>query len=602
MRRRTKIIFYGIAYCALLCISLKVEVSYLRRAFSRMELHYGGILLDLPGCKFPKYSAFHWTMRLVSLVERSPSQRSCSKPSVVYLSGRTLMLDRRLLHERYGLVAEQLICASREILRQTRTTTPDNLYFKAPQQPVRFGEALSGEYIEVSCETNSTALFKEYFMIPRKKNGDRAPYPDQLSVLVLGLDSTSRLNFNRRLKKTRRFLMTELNAFEFLGYNKVGENSFPNQMPLLTGLSGPNVLSIYQDAYFDSLPHLWSAYKMRGYTTLFLEEMAHAGLFTFPDLKGFVNPPADYYSRPIALAIDAEHKLMPALCAGSRLKTGIYLDYVRDVLSRENKAFAYVWISDVPHENHTHLTILDDPLEGFLRDLTSLGVLERTALLFLSDHGVRYGSIRLTEAGRHEDLTPFAFLALPAWFLRNHPEAAVQLEVNQRRLVTAYDFHATLLSLADLPSLRAKPTLKGLSLVGPVPPQRSCNDAFVPDHFCACLGSRGRVENASQAEALGRFGVAYINAQAGVHFPRLCRIWSLASVDEAEVLGGDIAGKVLFRLRLTTTPTAHFEVYGMIKNSTYDNRRVVFVQRLDKYSNETKCLPLSRMQHLCMCK
>ncbi|XP_072144505.1 uncharacterized protein [Dermacentor andersoni] len=572
----------------------------MRGVFSRMELHYSGLLLDLPGCKFPKYSAFHWTMRLVSLVERSPSQRLCSKPAVVYLSGSTLMLDRRLLHERYGLVAEQLTCASREISRQTGAMTPDNLYFKTPQQPARFGEVLSGEYVQVSCGTNSTALFKEYFMMPRKNKGDQASYTGQLSILVLGLDSTSRLNFNRRLKKTRRYLTTELNSFEFLGYNKVGENSFPNQMPLLTGLSGPNVLSIYQDAYFDSLPHLWSAYSTRGYRTLFLEEMAHAGLFTFPDLKGFVNPPADHYPRPIALAIDAEEK--SSFCAGSRLKTGVYLDYVRDMLSMENKLFAYVWISDVPHENHTHLTILDDPLEGFLRDLTSLGVLERTALLFLSDHGVRYGSIRLTEAGRHEDLTPFAFLALPAWFLRDHPEAAVQLEVNQRRLVTAYDFHATLLSLADLPLLRAKPTLKGLSLVGPVPAQRSCGDAFVPDHFCACLGARGRVKNVAQAEALGRFGVAYINAKAGFHFPRLCHLWSLASVDEAEVLGGDVAGKVLFRLKLTTTPMAHFEVYGKIRNSTYDARWVVFVQRLDKYSNETKCLPLSRWQHLCRCK
>ncbi|KAL1419816.1 hypothetical protein MTO96_004725 [Rhipicephalus appendiculatus] len=566
MRHKTKVTLYGIAYCTFVFVFLKFEVSYMRRAFSRMDLHYGGLLLDLPGCKFPEYSTFHWTMRLVSLLEQSAMQ-TCSKAAVVYLSGNALMLDGRLLRERYGLVADQLVCASREILRRTGVAIPDARYLKAPPQQVTFGEALR-----------------------------------QLSVLVLGLDSTSRLNFNRRLKKTRRYLTTELKAFEFLGYNKVGENSFPNQMPLLTGLSGPNTLSIYQNTYFDSLPHLWSAYKMRGYTTLFLEEMAYVGLFTFPDLKGFANPPADYYTRPIVLAIDMEAKITPALCAGSRLKTGVYLEYVRNVLSMANKTFAYVWIGDIPHQNHTELAILDDPLEGFLRDLTSLGVLERTALFFLSDHGVRYGSIRVTEAGRHEDLTPFAFVALPAWFLRQHPQAAVHLEANQRRLVTAYDFHATLLSLADLPSLRAQSTLKGLNLMGPVPPRRSCDDAFVPIHFCACLGSRGRVNDIAQAKSLGRFGVAYINAQAALHFPRLCHSWSLASVDEAEVLGGEVAGKVLFRLRLTTAPTAHFEIHGTIRNATYDTRRVTFVQRLDKYSNETNCLPMSRWQYLCTCK
>ncbi|KAH6929877.1 hypothetical protein HPB50_006440 [Hyalomma asiaticum] len=566
-----------------------------------MDLHHGGLLLDLPGCKFPKYSTFHWTMRLVSLLDSSTTQM-CSKPAVVYLSGSSIMLNRRLLRERYGLTADQLVCTSREIMRSTGVSIPDAHYFKAPPRQVTFGKALSEEYVEVSCGTNSTILFKEYFMIPLNKSKDQYLKPGQLSVLVLGLDSTSRLNFNRRLTKTRRYLMTELKAFEFLGYNKVGENSFPNQMPLLTGMSGPNVLSIYHEAYFDSLPHLWRAYKTRGYTTLFVEEMAYAGLFTFPDLKGFASPPADYYPRPFILALDTEVKHAPALCAGSRLKSGVFLDYVRNVLSAVSKSFAYVWISDIPHENHTSLSTLDDPLEGFLRDLTSVGLLERTALLFLSDHGVRYGSIRMTEAGRHEDLTPFAFLALPAWFLREHPDAAVHLETNQRRLITAYDFHATLLSLADLPSLRARPMLKGLSLLGPVPPQRSCSDAFVPKHFCACLGSRGRVNNAAQANALGHFSVTYMNVQAGLHFPHLCHMWSLASVDEAEVLGGEVAGKVLFRLRLTTTPTAHFEIYGTIRNSTREARRVIFIQRLDKYGNETTCLPLSRWQHLCKCK
>ncbi|KAL1419842.1 hypothetical protein MTO96_004748 [Rhipicephalus appendiculatus] len=242
MRHKTKVTLYGIAYCTFVFVFLKFEVSYMRRAFSRMDLHYGGLLLDLPGCKFPEYSTFHWTMRLVSLLEQSAMQ-TCSKAAVVYLSGNALMLDGRLLRERYGLVADQLVCASH--------------------------------------------------------------------------------------------------------------------------------------------------------------------------LKGFANPPADYYTRPIVLAIDMEAKITPALCAGSRLKTGVYLEYVRNVLSMANKTFAYVWIGDIPHQNHTELAILDDPLEGFLRDLTSLGVLERTALFFLSDHGVRYGSIRVTEAGRHEDLTPFAFVALP---------------------------------------------------------------------------------------------------------------------------------------------------------------------------------------------
>ncbi|XP_075739139.1 LOW QUALITY PROTEIN: piggyBac transposable element-derived protein 3 [Rhipicephalus microplus] len=42
------------------------------------------------------------------------------------------------------------------------------------------------------------------------------------NVLVLGIDSTSQLNFDRHMKRTRKLLTEELFAFEFLGYNKDG--------------------------------------------------------------------------------------------------------------------------------------------------------------------------------------------------------------------------------------------------------------------------------------------------------------------------------------------------------------------------------------------
>ncbi|KAH6928884.1 hypothetical protein HPB50_020692 [Hyalomma asiaticum] len=75
--------------------------------------------------------------------------------------------------------------------------------------------------------------------------------------------------------------------------------------------------------------------------------------------------------------------------------------------------------------------------------------------------------------------------------------------------------------------------------------------------------------------------------------------WQLAKVSDASALGGQVIGKMLLRALVTTTPEAHFEAYGVVRNSTH--RRVDFVQRLDWYSNQTTCLPPSRWQKFCKC-
>ncbi|KAH8001167.1 hypothetical protein HPB51_026324 [Rhipicephalus microplus] len=141
-----------------------------------------------------------------------------------------------------------------------------------------------------------------------------------VNVLVLGIDSTSRLNFDCHMKRTRKLLTEELFAFEFLGYNKVGESSFGNQIPLLTGLAGDDVEGLFRNLTIDKLPHLWSIYKKRGYATLFLDEMPSFGLFVYRDYQGFREPPTVYYPVLVMHAMEV-HKGLDYFGAGSRLKT-----------------------------------------------------------------------------------------------------------------------------------------------------------------------------------------------------------------------------------------------------------------------------------------
>jgi len=59
----------------------------------------------------------------------------------------------------------------------------------------------------------------------------------ELGVAVIGIDSISRLNFMRQMVKSYNFINKEMNGDVMQGFTKVGENTFPNVIPMLTGRS-----------------------------------------------------------------------------------------------------------------------------------------------------------------------------------------------------------------------------------------------------------------------------------------------------------------------------------------------------------------------------
>ncbi|XP_050043817.1 uncharacterized protein [Dermacentor andersoni] len=584
-----------------------------------MTIHYDGFLLETPGCSLPLYNPHHWIVRRY-FVEDAPYAALCaSRNLTVFVQDfDRFVLDARALRRGYNVSEGDIRCNYREVFRDENARVPDTSITLGPFVTLPLGSPVEAQYVQVSCKTNGSLLFEDYFFVPRpKKRSGSFHGPtskdatssrnmnSSMNVLILGVDSTSRMNLHRHMERTRKFLKEEMAAFEYLAFNKVGDGSFPNLIPLLTGLAGPYAESLIASSQtVEVLPFVWDLYKRRGYTTIYIEEMPHYGLFTYPNFTGFSRAPADYYPVSVLRLMD-ETNFGERYCVGSRLKTKALIDYVGQVLkiNRHDPMFSFVWLSYLTHDHVNGLKIMDGILEAFLRKLSVHGVLENTALFFVSDHGPRVGPFRMGEIGRFEDKNPLCLVALPKRFLAEHPEAAVQLEVNQRRLVTHYDLHATLVALSSLPVLGNGSTNKGLSLTGRIPPERTCADAFVPPEHCACFGASRNLGNERVTLSFARYAVSYINALAELHFPGRCVVWELDSVDESSVLGGRVAGKVLLRVAITTRPTAHFEVYGALRGeSNSRENRVELVQRLDWYSNQTKCLPESRWQKVCKCR
>ena len=116
-------------------------------------------------------------------------------------------------------------------------------------------------------------------------SGATATSKRPLSVLMLGIDSVSRLDFHRTMPLTRDFF-EERGWLELRGYNKMGDNTFPNLMAFLTGQNQSWAYSkcTPKVAYgLDNCSMIWYNYRDAGYVTAYGED--HASISTFNYLK-----------------------------------------------------------------------------------------------------------------------------------------------------------------------------------------------------------------------------------------------------------------------------------------------------------------------------
>merc|ERR1712048_1314361 len=130
------------------------------------------------------------------------------------------------------------------------------------------------------------------------------------------------------------------------------------------------------------------------------------------------------------------------------------------------------------------------------------GDLEKGVLIFLSDHGFRFGKFSRTTAGERENNLPFLFVAFPAWFEERFPKLVANVRLNSRRLVTPFDIHKTLRHLLHLQTENAAEwsndasyaagddadggfeRVKSYSIMTEVPEDRTCEKAGIPDAYC----------------------------------------------------------------------------------------------------------------------
>lgn len=464
--------------------------------------------------------------------------------------------------------------------------------------------------------TNTHAIIKTNKKVLEKINNTEENNKT-LSVLLVGIDSISRLNLIRSLPKTHEFLKNN-NWTELLGYNKVADNTFPNVMALLTGLNESLAYSICnpkQIGYLDKCKFLWHNYSDFNYITAYSEDEALINTFNY-NKKGFVNPPVDYYFRPYFMAsekLKIVKKDGMSYCTGPETSGERVLNIAKDfaVTFKKNAKFGLFWMNTFSHNDINSVSGMDEKLRNFLNDIKNEGVLDNTMVVFFSDHGMRFGKVRLTRSGWLEERLPFIFISLPQWFQENYSQEFANLQVNSRKLTSPYDLYMTLQDVLVISGKNhtMEPSTSCphcRSLFRAISTDRSCEEAGISQHWCTCRGYKYISPKNSmviKAAHLILDGVEKIkNTKRDI--TKRCSKFSLKKIISSSISVSDsYKNNTYLLIIIETSPYATFEgTIQVVKDGDADVLTPTSdISRLDAYSDHSKCVSDSRMKLYCYC-
>ncbi|KAF5293100.1 hypothetical protein FQA39_LY13710 [Lamprigera yunnana] len=480
--------------------------------YQNAEFH--GFLVKTKGCRIPYMDPFDKAVREYISKEK-PVVCNKNKPPLMDSNLTSIYILNSSLVDYNITNARALNCCYSSFKR--RDSSPNEGDNKVEfDSCVAFNNSaqIDTDFVRVTCEYNNTEIYKDFFaFVPlRTKYRNTPGSSNKLSVLIVGIDAVSRVNLHRQMPKTVQTLR-EIGATEFLGYNKVADNTFPNLVPVLTGLFVSELQEkcwFKKSDKFDKCWFLWNDYSKNNYSTVFGEDSTWMGIFNYVK-RGFGKQPTDYYWGPFDSVaekqIGGEHSMNVFQCIGSREIYKVLLDYIMKYAQtmHRNKVpyFGIFWGCTISHDFLNKPQLGDDYYAKFFKQLSDTGILNNTVLIFMSDHGIRWGGIRSTLQGRMEERLPFLFMTLPKAYQLQFHQALANLNKNTRKLTTPFDLHETLKDLLNPYSLTAdvlnerveskRGDRRAYSLFEPIPNNRTCKSAEIDSHWCTCQESSKHV-------------------------------------------------------------------------------------------------------------
>lgn len=363
--------------------------------------------------------------------------------------------------------------------------------------------------------------------------------------------------------------------------------------------------------------------------TQWAEDMQYVGTFQYR-LKGFRDPPVDHYGRPFYLFVESKKTSKP-LCFGSITRLQAMFNWIRDFFDMypHQPRFSYLFHSDYSHNSNNLLPYADDELFTFLKMMQAHGYLDHTMLIIKTDHGARYSSLRKTYQGKLEERLPFMSIRMPPKFQAQYPMIMRNLRLNSRRLTTPFDIHETfehLFSFHSADPYQSKSN-RSISLFELVPENRTCPQADVEQHWCACQEWHDLSINQSIIQQYSRAVIDFLNNFMS-DYKQDCATLTLTRVNKASQLNTnnrslksihssngipqfqnssfETANETTFyQIQFETTPgQGQFELTAEYnpRTKTFDIQKR-HLSRMNKYGETSACIAQKRpdLREICFC-
>ncbi|XP_017856738.1 PREDICTED: uncharacterized protein LOC108609527 [Drosophila arizonae] len=436
----------------------------------------------------------------------------------------------------------------------------------------------------------------------------------QPSVIILGLDSMSRMNFERTMPLTAKFVRQE-GWYPLSGYNKMADNTFPNVYTVLSGVAMLDEHAFRWQKYRDTRM-IWRDYIRAGYATAVTEDVISIPLFR----QIYKTTPMPYNLRSLLLSIAETLKTYVSFgydyCIGRRLAFSYVYDFcaqfiTRHMLELDQPMFGFFWSCTFTHDSYNVATSLDRIFVDYLYLFEQLKLFDNSIVILLSDHGARFGKPMDLSDSFLEERLPLLHIYLPPWFRKAYPQYAHALAMNYNRLCSNYDLHNTLRHLlqlnattpAMLPAVASCPSSQ--SLLHPLPVERSCEDACIVEHWCTC-NEFVNVTIENNMRHLAEMIVTKINIWMLKNgFSKKCQRLLLTDVDKVEVKKSEMMQNIVtLRILFCTYPNV-----GKFRTTLKYNvqlKRIVYldvpeISRINSYRTDAPCEWNTIARKFCFC-
>ncbi|CAJ0572944.1 unnamed protein product, partial [Mesorhabditis spiculigera] len=464
---------------------------------------------------------------------------------------------------------------------------------------------------------------------PRKNAGPIQPPTGNFrpDVHIILLDSVAGTQTRRALPRTVEYLEKEMGAVFMHHMNRVADGSQPNGFAFLLGERLDDITRAFLGAedllaqstfdenckqYLDNRTFIFNEYERAGYKTMI--QFDWGDVFTYPDCKGFKEQPATHDYRAIVSTMEKNKGLEKKLTGKCIEEWHLLLEHHAQFAAAYNNTgkFGLSWLVEISHNNAYALNHADPVFLKYFQDHAE--TFSNSFVIFMADHGVRYGPTLRRNFGQREMNNPLLMITVPK-FLRENAQVMANLKAHSAKLVTHYDVYATLQDILKISHatnytnfdyvevLQPNPN-NGTSLLRPLGrfEDRSCQTIPVTGDFCLCELNRTTKAEPSTYHEMAQVAVKTINDKLKLEgLESKCATLKLNVVDQVQVYDPEEETH-LYEITFSTLPNRGKYKARIRQNPGY--QAFGYPVRLNEYGRSADCVASEKpyMRPYCYCK